>query len=112
MRVPLHFLGRDDSLAEIEAALKRISRAGSRSSCPSNHASRAAFTSPRCCSAACADFFKCDAPPVEEASERPDAGADAARLQLLLKLDERDIRCLGDGDEDIIGGLCSMSASP
>ena len=27
IRVPLHFLGRDDSLAEIEAALKRISRA-------------------------------------------------------------------------------------
>src|ERR1700730_11401174 len=74
----------------------RISRAASRSSCPSNHASLAAFTSPRCCSAACADFFKCDAPPVEGAPERPDTGADAARLQLLPKLDERDIRRLGD----------------
>jgi hypothetical protein len=30
MRVPLHFLGRDDSLAEIEAALKRAST-------PTNH---------------------------------------------------------------------------
>jgi len=41
-------------------------------------------------------FFKRDAPPVEEAPQRPDADADAARLQLLLKLDERDVRRLGD----------------
>ena len=47
----------------------------------------------------------------DSTSLTPDAGADAARLQLLRKLDERDIRCLGDGDEDIIGGFCSMSAS-
>jgi hypothetical protein len=47
----------------------------------------------------------------DSTSLTPDAGADAARLQFLLKLDERDIRCLGDGDEDIIGGFCSMSAS-
>src|SRR5450631_2104287 len=33
-------------------------------------------------------FFKRDAPPVEETPERPDAGADAARLQLFLKFDE------------------------
>jgi hypothetical protein len=36
-------------------------------------------------------FFKRDAPPVE-APQRPDADADAARSQLLLKLDERDVR--------------------
>jgi hypothetical protein len=57
---------------------------------------RAAFTSQRCCSAACAVFFERDAPPVEETPQRPDADTDAARLQLLLKLDERDVRRLGD----------------
>ena len=74
----------------------KISRVGSRSSCPSNHASRAAFTSSRCCSAACAVFFKRDAPPFEETPERTDADADVARLQLFLKFDQRDVRRLGD----------------
>jgi hypothetical protein len=32
----------------------------------------------------------------EETPQRPDADADAAHLQLLLKLDERDVRRLGD----------------
>src|ERR1700722_2718447 len=38
------------------SSIKTI-RVGSRSSCPSNHASRAAFTALRRCSAACAVFF-------------------------------------------------------
>ena len=41
-------------------------------------------------------FFERDAPPVKKAPQRPDADAEAARLQLLLKLDERDVRRLGD----------------
>ena len=41
-------------------------------------------------------FFERDAPPVEETPQRPDADADAAYIQLLLKLGERDVRRLGD----------------
>ena len=41
-------------------------------------------------------FFERDAPPVEEAPQRPNADADTACLQLLLKLDERDVRRLCD----------------
>ena len=50
----------DDRRGVIEIELRsgvRVRISGSRSSCPSNHASRAAFTSQRCCSAACAVFF-------------------------------------------------------
>src|SRR5450631_3038533 len=41
-------------------------------------------------------FFERDASPVEETPQRPDADADAAYIQLLLKLGERDVRRLGD----------------
>src|SRR5271168_2136070 len=42
-------------------------RVGSRSSCPANQSRRCLKTSERCCSAACADFFKGDLIAIEKA---------------------------------------------
>ena len=58
----------------------KTTRAGSRSSCPSNHASRAAFSALRRCSAACADFFCRDLAALEEPPECADGDGDAALL--------------------------------
>ena len=42
-------------------------RVGSRSSCPANQSRRCFRTSERCCSSACADFFKSDLVAIEKA---------------------------------------------
>jgi hypothetical protein len=60
-------------------------RVGSRSSCPSNPASRAAFTALRRCSAACVDFFARDLATLEEPPECVNGDGDAALPQLLLQ---------------------------
>jgi hypothetical protein len=64
------------------SSMKTI-RVGSRSSCPSNHASRAAFSALRRCSAACAELFARDLATFEEPPERADGHGDAALLQPL-----------------------------
>ena len=60
-------------LVEAPVSSMNTSRSGSRSSCPSNQASRAALTSGRSRSQAWAVFFDRDRPRVEEAPERADA---------------------------------------
>src|SRR3954451_2628892 len=67
----------------------KTSLSGSRSSWPSNQASRASFTSARCCSAACAVFFIGDPASGEEAPDRGDAEARAALDQLRLQFTKR-----------------------
>src|ERR671932_814753 len=87
------------------------SPSGSRSSWPSNHASRASATSGLSCSAACAVFFEGDAARVEEAPDRGGAGVQAALvLQAGSDLLEREISCLGDKFEQILGFLVELGA--
>src|ERR671932_1327020 len=87
------------------------SPSGSRSSWPSNHASRASATSGLSCSAACAVFFEGDAARVEEAPDRGGAGLQAALvLQAGSDLLEREIRCLGDEFEQEVGLIVELGA--
>ncbi len=53
--------------------------------------SRAAATSGRCCSAACAVFFEHDAASVKEAPKRPDPNISTARCELGLQLGQCDV---------------------
>src|SRR5580692_11346572 len=77
-------------------------RVGSRSSCPSNHASRAAFTELRSCSAACADFFF--ARNLAALEEPPECGdGDAARPQLLSQFRKRNVALGGQGRKNQLG---------
>src|ERR1700733_1121410 len=78
-------------------------RVGSRSSCPSNHASRAAFTALRRCSAACADFFARDLATLEEPPERADGDGDAALPQPLPQFRQRNVALGGQGRKDQLG---------
>src|SRR5271170_7415902 len=78
-------------------------RVGSSSSCPSNHASRAAFTALRRCSAACADFFARDLATLEEPPERADSDGDAALLQPVPQFRQRNVALGGHGRQDQLG---------
>src|SRR5215212_7657335 len=87
------------------------SRAGSRSSWPSNQASRASATSGLSCSAACAVFFERDAARVEEAPDRGGAGVQAALvLEAGSDLLEREIGCAVDQFEQIVGLIVELGA--
>src|ERR1700734_2991831 len=79
----------------------KMMRVGSRSSCPSNHASRAAFTVLRRCSAAGGDF--CDLATLEEPPERADGDGDAALLQPLPQFRQRNVALGGQGRKDQLG---------
>ena len=67
------------------------SRAGSRSSWPSNQFSRALRTSARSCSTACPVFFARDAVSGEEAVQRRDHHRHACLAQLATQLVQRDV---------------------
>ncbi len=80
----------------------KISFAGSRDGRSAAHAARAAATSGRCCSAACAVFFIGHLPAVKEAPQRADAHTRAAACEFVLKFSQRDVACLGDLAENKI----------
>src|SRR5271154_6426244 len=75
-------------------------RVGSSSSCPSKHASRAAFTVLRRCSAACAVFFARDLATLEEPPERADSDGDAPFPQPLPQFRQRNVALGGQGCKD------------
>jgi hypothetical protein len=79
-------------LVEAHVSSTNTSRAGSRSSWPSNQSSRRFRTSGRSCSAACADFFDRQAAAVEEGPDRAHARSHAALGKALLDLDDREVR--------------------
>jgi hypothetical protein len=78
-------------------------RDGSRSSWPSNHASRRFRTSGRLCSLACAVFFERDPATVEKPPERRNRDRDAHLRQQGAQFDQRDIALSGDSVENEIG---------
>ena len=98
-------------LVEAQVSSMNTSRAGSRSSCPSNQASRRVKTSGRSCSAACADFFPCYLPAREEAPQRTDADANPALGQLRLQFVRRHVRHRLDQPEDQIGMSLDLTRS-
>src|ERR687897_543742 len=85
----------------------KIRRAGSRSGWASNQASRAAATSGRSCSAACAVFFPGDRPAIEEAPERPKPDRHAALgAQAILHFGQRDVvRLVDQGEQEALMGV-------
>jgi hypothetical protein len=87
-------------LVVVPVSSMKMSFSGSRSSCPSNQAGRATFTSLRCCSAACAVFFLSVIRRLEEAPKRADPSAHPALLQLRPQIGKGHIRRLGHEAED------------
>src|SRR5208283_3141605 len=82
---------------EAPVSSMKTSFVGSRSSCPANHSRRRFWTSARCCSSACAVFFKGDLVTVEETPQHGDRKALAAiGDQPLLYLEQRDVRAAPD----------------
>src|SRR5271168_3420488 len=76
---------------------------GSRSSCAANQCWRCPKTSERCCSWACADFFKCDPVEIEEAPDRGRRETLAAiDDQALLDFQQRHIRLATNEAQQII----------
>src|SRR5271170_3475142 len=76
---------------------------GSRSSCAANQSWRCIKTSERSCSAACADFFKCDPVAIEEAPDhRRRETLAAIGDQPLLDLQQRHIRLATNEPQQII----------
>src|SRR5208337_2754861 len=81
----------------------KTSFVGSRSSCPANHSRRRLCTSSRCCSSACAVFFKGDLVTVEETPQHRDRKALAAiGDQPLLDLEQRHVRAAPDQAQEIV----------
>src|SRR5271154_6781679 len=78
-------------------------RVGSSSSCPSKHASRAAFTVLRRCSAACAVFFARDLATLEEPPECADSDGDAPFPQPLPQFRQRNVALGGQGRKNQLG---------
>src|SRR5271156_852404 len=72
------------------SSMKTI-RVGSRPSCPSNHASRAAFTARPWCAAACAVFFAWQRAPPEEPRQCADGDGLAGFLQPLPQFRQRNV---------------------
>jgi len=84
-------------LVEAQVSSMKTSRSGSRSSCPSNQASRRFRKSGRSCSAAWALFFERQTARIEKAPECGGPGGDAPLSpQLSLHLGQRDVILLGD----------------
>jgi hypothetical protein len=78
-------------LVAVQVSSMNTSRSGSRSSWPSNHASRWLRTSARSCSIACPVFFARDAVPGEEAVQRRDRHRHANLAQFATQLIQRDV---------------------
>src|SRR5947209_17637694 len=84
-------------LVEAPVSSMKTSFVGSRSSCPANHSRRRFCTSARCCSSACAVFFKGDLVTVEETPQHRDRKMLAAiGDQPLLYLEQREVRATPD----------------
>ena len=99
-------------LVDTDVSSMKTSRAGSRSGWPSNHASRRAATSGRCCSLACAVFFKGHSVTVEEAPDRArrEGGAVFA-AQPLGQFDQRDVHlCVDLRQDNVVKRLDTMGA--
>ena len=100
-------------LVEAQVSSMNTSRSGSRSSCPSNQASRRLRTSGRSCSAACAVFFTRDPVPAAKAPERTDTDLRPLLGQARLQLRQGDVGHLVQGRVDQIGmGLGSTGRRP
>src|SRR3712207_4068647 len=96
-------------LVEAQVSSMNTSRSGSRSSWPSNQASRCLRISGRSCSAACAVFFARDLVPAAEAPERAHADVGPLLGQVRLQLRQGDVGPLVQGRVDQIGmGLGAM----
>jgi hypothetical protein len=79
------------------------SRVGSRSSCPANQARRCLTTSERCCSSACADFFKSHLMAIEKAPKHRGRETLAAiGDQALLYFQQRRVRPAANETEQIV----------
>src|SRR5208283_1432807 len=88
---------------EAPVSSMKTSFVGSRSSCPANHSRRRFWTSARCCSSACAVFFKGDLVTVEETPQHGDRKALAAiGDQPLLDLEQREVRAAPDQAQEIV----------
>src|SRR5208282_1341099 len=90
-------------LVEAPVSSMKTSFVGSRSSCPANHSRRRLCTSARCCSSACAVFFKGDLVTIEETPQHGDRKAlTAIGDQPLLDLKQRDVRLAPDQAQEIV----------
>src|SRR5208337_1053057 len=90
-------------LVEAPVSSMKTSFVGSRSSCPANHSRRRLCTSARCCSSACAVFFKGDPVTVEETPQHGDREALVAiGDQPLPDLEQRDVRRAPDQAQEIV----------
>ena len=88
-------------LVDAAVSSMKISRAGSRSSWPSNQSRRRRRTSARCCSLACAVFFERDAALFEEHPHRRRHHPNVMLgRQPVRDLGQRDVRRLGNKAED------------
>ena len=78
-------------------------RVGSRSSCPANQSRRCFRTSERCCSSACADFFKSDLVAIEKAPKHGGRETLAAiGDQAFLYFQQRHVRSAANETEQIV----------
>ena len=78
-------------------------RVGSRSSCPANQSRRCFRTSERCCSSACADFFKSDLVAIEKAPKH--GGRETLTAigdQAFLYFQQRHVRSAANETEQIV----------
>ena len=90
----------------------KTSRSRSRSGCSSNQIQRLSATSGRCCSAACAVFFKSDPPPVEETPQRCDTDWGTALPHERLEFSQGDVRRHLDlGQQEISMGFNARGSS-
>src|ERR1700739_3442577 len=90
-------------LVEAPVSSMKTSFVGSRSSCPANHSRRRFCPSARCCSSACAVFFKGDVVTVEETPQHGDRKTLAAiGDQPLLDLEQREVRAATNQDQTIV----------
>ena len=92
-----------ERFVEAPVSSMKTSFAGSRSSCSANHSRRRICTSERCCSSACAVFFKGDFVTVEETPQHGYRKALAAiGDQPLSDFEQRDVRLAPDQAEEIV----------
>src|SRR6476620_614587 len=98
-------------LVEAQVSSMNTSRAGSRSSCSSNQASRRFSTSGLSCSAACAVFFLRAVVPIEEAPQSAMADRHATLCQCRPQFRERDVGCrLVERQDQLAVALDAMRA--
>lgn len=91
----------------------KTSLAGSRSSWPSNQASRRFRTSGRSCSSACADFFERPAAQSQPVAQRAAADAhESFRQEPLDHLVQRDVSALFDHPDNEVGMRVEPRAAP